>query len=91
MLDPAGKTPEGRLHALGDLLAPGGEPILIVSVKTHYAGTDAHRKFCDLLRRVRDTHMPALAVTAESRFWDHGDETKLKAYFARLGSLQGQT
>lgn len=30
--------PDGRLHALGDLLAPGGEPLLTVSVKTHNAG-----------------------------------------------------
>jgi len=77
----------GRLHALADLIAPGGEPILIVSVKTHYAGTDAHRAFCDLLRHIRDAYMPDLAVTDESEYWDHGDETRLKAYFARLDRL----
>lgn len=78
---------EGRLHALGDLIAPGGEPILIVSVKTHYAGIDAHRAFCDFLRRIIDAYMPNLAVTDESEYWDHGDEAKLKAYFARLDRL----
>lgn len=78
---------EGRLHALGDLLAPGGEPILIVSVKTHYAGTDAHRAFCDFLRHIKASYMPDLSVTDESGYWDHGDESKLKAYFARLDRL----
>ena len=78
---------EGRLHALGDLLAPGGEFILIVSVKTHYADTEAHRAFCELLRHIRDTHLPNLAVTDESGFWDHGNETELKNYFARLDRL----
>lgn len=78
---------EGRLHALGDLLAPGGEPILIVSVKTHYAGTDAHQWFTRLLRHIKDTYMPALTVTDESGYWDHGDEAQLKAYFARLNRL----
>ncbi len=78
---------KGRLHALGDLLAPGGEPILIVSVKTHFAGTGAHRAFCDLLRHIKDAHMPSLAVTDESEYWDHGDESRLKAYFARLDRL----
>lgn len=76
-----------RLHALCDLLAPGGEPIYYVAVKTHYAGTDAHRAFCDLLRHIKDTYMPSLAVTDESEYWDHGDESKLKAYFARLDRL----
>jgi hypothetical protein len=78
---------EGRLHALCDLLAPGGEPIYYVAVKTHYAGTDAHRAFCDLLRHIKDSYMPNLAVTDESEYWDHGDESKLKAYFARLDRL----
>ncbi len=78
---------EGRLHALGDLLAPGGEALLTASVKTHYAGIAAHRAFCDLLRHIRDTHLPGLAVTDESGFWDHGDEAKLKRYFTRLDRL----
>jgi hypothetical protein len=78
---------EGRLHALGDLLAPGGEPIYFVAVKTHYAGTDAHLAFCDLLRHIEDTFMPGLTVTDESEYWEHQDEAKLKAYFARLDRL----
>ena len=78
---------DGRLHALGDLLAPGGEPICFVAVKTHYAGTDAHQWFTRLLRHVRDDFMPGLTVTDESGYWDHGDETQLKAYFARLDRL----
>lgn len=78
---------EGRLHALADLLAPGGEPIHFVAVKTHDAGTDAHRAFCALLRHIKDTFMPTLAVVDESAYWDHGDDSKLKAYFARLDRL----
>jgi len=78
---------KGRLHALSDLLAPGGEPIYYVAVKTHYAGTGAHRAFCVLLRHIKDAYMPNLAVTDESEYWDHGDESKLKAYFVRLDRL----
>jgi hypothetical protein len=78
---------EGRLHALGDLLVPGGEPIYYVAVKTHYAGTAAHQWFTRLLRHIKDTFMPGLTVTDESEYWEHQDEAKLKAYFARLDRL----
>ena len=78
---------EGRLHALGDLLMPGGEPIFYVAVKTHYAGTDAHQWFTRLLRHIKDTFIPSLTVTDESEYWEHQDETKLKAYFERLDRL----
>ena len=78
---------EGRLHALGDLLMPGGKPIYFVAVKTHYAGTDAHQWFTRLLRHIKDTFMPGLTVTDESDYWEHQDEEKLKAYFARLDRL----
>jgi len=75
---------KGRLHALGDLIAPGGDPILIVSVKTHYAGVAGHIAFVDLLRRIRDNHMPDLVVTDESDYWEHNDAAQLQAYVARL-------
>lgn len=58
-----------------------------MSVKTHYAGTDAHRAFCDILRHIRDVFMPDLVVTDESGYWVHRDEAQLKAYFARLDRL----
>lgn len=77
----------GRLHALADLLAPGGEPICFVAVKTHYAGTEAHQWLTRLLRHIKDSFMPNLAVTDESGYWDHGDEAQLKAYFTRLDRL----
>jgi hypothetical protein len=78
---------KGRLHALGDLLMPGGDPIYYVAVKTHYAGTAAHQWFTRFLRHIKDTFMPGLTVTDESEYWDHQDEAKLKAYFARLDRL----
>ena len=78
---------QGQLHALGDLIAPGGEPILIVSVKTHYAGVAGHIAFVDLLRRIRDNHMPALVVTDESGYREHNNTAQLQAYFARLDRL----
>jgi hypothetical protein len=78
---------QGRLHALGDLIAPGGEPILCVSVKTHYAGVAGHIAFVDLLRRVGGAHFPDLVVTDESEYWEHGDAEKLQAYFDRLDRL----
>ena len=78
---------QGHLHALGDLIAPGGEPILCVSVKTHYAGVAGHIAFVDLLRRVRDSFFQDLSVTDESDYWEHGDAVKLRAYFDRLDRL----
>jgi hypothetical protein len=78
---------QGQLHALGDLIAPGGEPILIVSVKTHYAGVAGHIAFVDLLRRIRDNHMSDLVVTDESGYWEHNDAAQLQAYFDRLDRL----
>lgn len=78
---------EGRLHALGDLLMPGGDPILWVSVKTHCAGTEAHQGLIRLLRHVQTRYMPELRVEDESGFWEHQDEARLKAYFERLDRL----
>lgn len=78
---------QGRLHALGDLIAPGGEPILCVAVKTHYAGVAGHIAFVNFLSRVRGTHFPDLVVADESEYWEHGDAEKLQAYFDRLDRL----
>lgn len=75
---------EGRLHALGDLLMPDGEPILWVSVKTHYAGTEGHEVLIRFLRHIQTRFMPELRVEDESGFWEHQDEAKLKAYFEML-------
>lgn len=78
---------QGRLHALCDLLMPGGEPILWVSVKTHYAGIEGHQELTRLLRHVQTRFMPELRVNDESEYWEHQDEGKLKAYFERLDRL----
>jgi hypothetical protein len=77
----------GRLHALGDLIVPGGESVLSVAVKTHYAGIGAHIAFVRFLRVVQREYMPGLSVRDESGYWDHGDETRLRRYFARLDRI----
>lgn len=78
---------QGRLHALGDLLTPGSEPILWVSVKTHYAGTEAHQWLTRLLRHIQTRFVPNLRVEDESGYWEHQDEAKLNAYLERLDRL----
>ena len=75
---------EGVLHSFFEVLLHDAEFGTIVSVKTHYAGVQGHVGLCRLLRHVQTAYMPGLKVTDESEFWEHQDETVLKAYFARL-------
>jgi hypothetical protein len=79
--------PQGHLHSLGDLIFPENpipKKYWIVSVKTHFAGVEAHIVFINLLRQVKEQFFPNLNVTDESDYWTHNDEAQLRTYFARL-------
>ena len=79
---------EGRLHALGDLIAGWDDfPILSVAVKTQFADCSDHIWLIGLLRYIQREYIPSIEVTDEGGYWESNDASELKRRMDKLGSL----
>ena len=79
---------QGRLHALGDLIAGWDDfPILSVAVKTQFAGETDHIGLIGLLRYVQRKYIPTLEVTDEGGYWEGNDAAELKRRIEKLGAI----
>ena len=79
---------EGRLHALGDLIAGWDDlPILSVAVKTQFAGEVGHIWLISLLRYIQRKYIPTLEVMDEGGYWESNDASELKRRIEKLGAI----
>ncbi|MEN7972983.1 MAG: hypothetical protein ABFR47_04020 [Verrucomicrobiota bacterium] len=79
---------EGRLHALGDLIAGWDDfPILSVAVKTQFAGESDHIWLIGLLRYIQRKYIPLLEVMDEGGYWESNDVDELKRRIEKLGAI----
>ncbi len=79
---------EGRLHALGDLIAGWDDfPILSVAVKTQFAGEADHIWLIGLLRYIQRKYIPTLDVMDEGGYWESNDAAELKQRIDELGAM----
>ena len=80
---------QGRMHALGDLIAGWGDdsPILSVAVKTQYADIKDHIWLVGLLRYIKRKYIPELEVTDEGGYWEGEDPVELKRRIDELGTI----
>lgn len=79
---------EGRLHALGDLIAGWDDfPILSVAVKTQYANVTDHIWLVGLLRYVKRKYIQNLKVSDEGGYWESEDAEELTRRMDELGAI----
>jgi DnaJ-domain-containing protein 1 len=79
---------EGRMHALGDLIAGWDDyPILSVAVKTQFAEVTDHIWLVELLRYIRGKYIPAMEVMDEGGYWEQKDPEELKRRLDELGAM----
>lgn len=79
---------EGRMHALGDLIAGWDDfPILSIAVKTQFAALTEHIWLVGLLRYVKRKYIPHLKVTDEGGYWETNDPEELKRRIDKLGAI----
>lgn len=78
---------QGRLHALGDLIAGWSEEnaILSVAVKTQFAECADHIWLVGFLRYIQRRYIPDLRVTDEGGYWDENDPQELNRRMDFLG------
>ncbi|MCF7816247.1 MAG: hypothetical protein K9M54_00055 [Kiritimatiellales bacterium] len=79
---------DGRLHALGDLIAGWDDfPILSVAVKTQFADCADHIWLIGLLRYLQRKYIPELKVLDEGGYWESNDAHELKRRIDALGAI----
>ena len=79
---------EGRMHALGDLIAGWDDfPILSVAVKTQFADCTDHIRLIGLLRYIQRKYIPSLKVLDEGGYWESNDADELKLRIDSLGAI----
>ncbi len=79
---------QGRLHALGDLIAGWDDfPVLSVAVKTQFAGEADHIWLIGLLRYIQRKYIPTLEVMDEGGYWESNDAAELKRRIKKLGAI----
>ena len=79
---------EGRMHALGDLIAGWDDfPILSVAVKTQFADCADHIWLIGLLRYIQRKYIPNLHVMDEGGYWESNDAAELKHRTEKLGAI----
>lgn len=80
---------DGRLHALGDLIA-GWTPdsaILSVAVKTQFSRVADHIWLVGLLRYIQRKFIHNLNVLDEGGYWESNDAEELKRRIEALGAI----
>ncbi len=80
---------DGRMHALGDLVA-GWTPktaSLSVAVKTQFADCADHIWLIGLLRYIQRKYIPTLKVMDEGGYWESNDADELKRRIDSLGAI----
>lgn len=79
---------EGRLHALGDLIAGWDDfPILSIAVKTQFVGEADHIWLIGLFRYIQRKYIPTLEVMDEGGYWESNDAAELKHRIEKLGAI----
>lgn len=63
------------------------EPANIISVKTQYAGMDAHIAIIRLIKHLREKYFARFELTDEGQYWETNDEMTLKKQFDRYESI----
>jgi hypothetical protein len=58
------------------------EPIYTISVKTQYAGMDAHMAVIKLLRYLKEKYFSEFELRDEGYYWETGDREKLASQFS---------
>lgn len=79
----------GRMHALGDLIAgwTRKNAILSVAVKTQYADCADHICLVGLLRYIKRKYIPNLKVVDEGGYWESEDPVELQRRIDELGAI----
>lgn len=63
------------------------EPATIISVKTQFAGTDAHIAIINLFRYLENLYFDNFHMDDEGNYWESGDEAALQLQFKKYNTF----